>query len=319
MYPATPRPPSVSIVIATYNRVAFVRRTVLSALNQTCPDLEVIVSDDGSTDGTVEVLRSFSDPRMRIHCHPRNTGVWTNWATALRMARGRYVVFLGDDDLLAPDFAMRLTGFMDEHPEVAVTFSDLNLIDLTGSRLQLISPPFPADSFQSRGPVLSALLQGMVFFGSAMFRRSQCTEIWERCASDEMVADWGLVLRLAQQPGFLAAALHGVEYSKTVHPGQLGITQGGEVLRLLADLCLKLSRDAFDPEFRGTLLDNSSFHRIGYSRALAREGNLRGARANLRQAVAVRPGSSVAWSQLLQSYLCPWRLANPQSAPRESR
>lgn len=303
--------PFVSIVIATYNRRDLVLRTVASALEQDLEELEVIVSDDGSTDGTVAMLRGIQDPRLRIHGNTQNTGVWANWAAALRMARGRYVVFLGDDDLLAPDFASTLSGFLDCHREVSVVFATLWLVDIEGNCLEKISPPFHPDGFPTGRDLLLALLQSRVFFGSAMFRRTESLEIWERCASDGMVADWGLILRLAQEPGFLAAALPKIIYSKTTHSRQLGVSQGGEVLRLRAEVCCKVGRESGDLEFRSKLLRHSALDLIEYGRHLAREGEITKCRVNLQKAVGLLPTSITAWSQFLQAYICPSRLARP--------
>lgn len=307
----TPGNPFVSIVIATYNRRDLVLRTVASALEQDLKDLEVIVSDDGSTDGTVAMLRGIRDPRLRIHGNAQNIGGWANWASALRMARGRYVVFLGDDDLLAPDFASTLSGFLDRHREVSVVFSTLWLVDIEGNCLEKMSPPFPPDGFLTGRDLLLALLQGRVFFGSAMFDRAKGGEIWERCALDGIVADWGLILRLAQEPGFLAAVVPNIVYLKTTHPHQLGVSQGGEVLRLRAELCSRAGRETIDPVFRYHLLRQASFDFIMYSRHLARKGEIRECRANLLKTLRIRPTSITAWSQLLQAYICPSRLARP--------
>jgi glycosyltransferase involved in cell wall biosynthesis len=93
--------PTFSIVIPTYNRAGFIKRTIESVLEQTFSDFEIIVVDDGSTDGTDEVVRSIHDERIIYHYKfneeravARNTGV--------QLARGKYVTFLDSDDLLYP-------------------------------------------------------------------------------------------------------------------------------------------------------------------------------------------------------------------------
>lgn len=94
--------PLVSIIIPAYNTGALLEPTIRSALDQTWPRTEVIVVDDGSTDGTLEIARSFEGSRLRViaqhnrgSCAARNTGV--------REARGDYLQFLDHDDLLAFD------------------------------------------------------------------------------------------------------------------------------------------------------------------------------------------------------------------------
>jgi len=91
--------PTFSIITPTYNRAAFIKRTIESVLAQTFGDFEIIVVDDGSTDNTSEIVRSIVDNRLIYHpkaneerAVARNTGV--------AMARGKYVTFLDSDDLL---------------------------------------------------------------------------------------------------------------------------------------------------------------------------------------------------------------------------
>ena len=93
--------PTVSVIIPAYNAEPFVRDTVLSALNQTYTDLEVIVVDDGSKDGTVARLSEFGD-RIRVH-QQTNSGVSKARNAGVQLARGEWVAFLDADDLWAPN------------------------------------------------------------------------------------------------------------------------------------------------------------------------------------------------------------------------
>lgn len=94
----------VTVIIPVYNRERYIGDAIESVLTQTHENLEVIVVDDGSTDGTRQVVESFcNDPRL-IYRHQPNSGkpsVVRN--QALRMARGRYICFLDSDDILVPD------------------------------------------------------------------------------------------------------------------------------------------------------------------------------------------------------------------------
>ncbi|WP_346621253.1 glycosyltransferase [Blastococcus montanus] len=106
--PAAPRPapavrrPVVSVVIPTYNRGTVLRRTLQGVLAQTVRDLEVLVVDDGSTDGTPELLAGCADPRVRYLRQPRNAGVGAARNRGLREARGEFIAFLDDDDEWLP-------------------------------------------------------------------------------------------------------------------------------------------------------------------------------------------------------------------------
>jgi glycosyltransferase involved in cell wall biosynthesis len=95
-----PRPPLVTIGIPTYNRAADLQRAVGSALAQDHEQLEVVVSDDASTDSTEAVMRSVveREPRLRYLRQPSNLGHARNFQAVLDAARGEYFMWLSDDD-----------------------------------------------------------------------------------------------------------------------------------------------------------------------------------------------------------------------------
>jgi glycosyltransferase involved in cell wall biosynthesis len=89
-----------SFIVPAYNSEAVLERSVNSVLNQSCKDVEVIVVDDGSKDGTSQVCRSFSDPRVVCEKLERNSGVHVARNRGIDLARGDYLVFLDSDDEL---------------------------------------------------------------------------------------------------------------------------------------------------------------------------------------------------------------------------
>jgi len=115
------QPIDVSVITTTYNRAGLLPRA-WDSLNGQTPSFEWIIADDASTDGTEEVVRSFSDDRIVYIRHTENRGgpnAGRNWGT--RIARGRYVVFLDDDDELYPGSLADMVRRMDEaDPRVGV-------------------------------------------------------------------------------------------------------------------------------------------------------------------------------------------------------
>jgi len=102
--------PLISVVIPTYNREHCVRQSLDSVFGQTFKDFEVIVVDDGSTDGTVEILKSYGD-RIRLICQ-KNAGAGAARNTAIRVAQGKYVAFLDSDDQWRPEKLEVQMGFI---------------------------------------------------------------------------------------------------------------------------------------------------------------------------------------------------------------
>ena len=95
---ATPAP-RVSVVIASYRHAAYVRDCLASVLEQSFQDFEIVITDDGSGDGTVEAIRSVADPRIRLEVLPANRGACVALNRGLRRARGQYIAILNSDDL----------------------------------------------------------------------------------------------------------------------------------------------------------------------------------------------------------------------------
>lgn len=103
-------PPMVSAIIATYNRAYIVCEAIESILNQTYQDVEIIVVDDGSTDGTQQTLKRYGN-RIRV-VYQENSGPAAAWNRGIRESRGRIVTFLGSDDIWLPTFLERQVALL---------------------------------------------------------------------------------------------------------------------------------------------------------------------------------------------------------------
>jgi glycosyltransferase involved in cell wall biosynthesis len=126
--------PLVSIVLATYNGEKFIRQQLDSVINQTYHQLEITISDDGSTDNTWEILKEYqvSDPRIRIIRNEKNLGYTRNFEQAIQVTQGEYVSFCDQDDVWIPE---KIEKMMRHIPGFDLCFSDSELIDENGSRL----------------------------------------------------------------------------------------------------------------------------------------------------------------------------------------
>src|SRR5262249_45562691 len=113
---------SVSVIIPTYNRAAFVHQAIGSALAQTRTPDEIIVGDDGSTDGTERALSQFGPPVTVIRQANRGRSAARN--TGLRAAKTDAVLFLDSDDLLTPHCVEQMVRVLEERPEVGVVYAD---------------------------------------------------------------------------------------------------------------------------------------------------------------------------------------------------
>ena len=133
--------PLVTIGLCTYNRLkATLPQALASALAQSSHDVEVLVCDNASEDGTDVFMATQTDPRLRYHRHPKNIGANANFNSALAMARGRYFLMLSDDDLVDPDLVERVAVALDgDEPGVLLTGS--RVIDASGHVTALTQAP----------------------------------------------------------------------------------------------------------------------------------------------------------------------------------
>jgi len=106
----------LSIVIPTLNRLVLAQRALQSALAQTSDDIEILISDNGSSDGTAAWLAGVSDARLRKFRHEQTISVQAHGNFLVEQARGEYFLGLSDDDWLEPDFAADVLALLDRHP-----------------------------------------------------------------------------------------------------------------------------------------------------------------------------------------------------------
>ncbi len=114
--------PEVSVIIPTYNRLPFLREAVASVLNQTHRDFELILVDDGSTDGTAEYAQGL--PAPVVYLYQENAGPSAARNRGIRAARGAFLTFLDSDDLWQPRKLATQVAFMHAHPEAVVCYTD---------------------------------------------------------------------------------------------------------------------------------------------------------------------------------------------------
>lgn len=111
--------PRFSVVIPTYNRSLLVLDTLRSCFDQTYPEIEIVIIDDGSTDDTLEVLAAIDDPRLVV-VHQENAGPAAARNHGMRVATGDYIAFLDSDDCWYPEFLEAATTELQTHGDVLI-------------------------------------------------------------------------------------------------------------------------------------------------------------------------------------------------------
>jgi len=169
----------VSALIPTYNRRAYVQRAVESVLAQTVPVDEIVIIDDGSTDGTAELIQARYGNRVRLICQS-NSGVSGARRAAVREARNEWVAFLDSDDEWTSDRNRVLTEAANRIPsDVAWIFGDVSIVQDQGDNQTIYqrfglhldqSPKVFEDSLTVQHPFQFGLLQGSLIRRDALIQ-----------------------------------------------------------------------------------------------------------------------------------------------------
>ena len=127
----------VSVIVPIFNQALFIRETVDSVLEQDYPNVEVVLSDDGSTDGTSDILNEYAarEPeRVKVVASARNTGIAGAFNRALDAHTGQYIAWLGGDDVMLPDKLSRQAAILDARPDAIGCCHDAEVFDSASGR-----------------------------------------------------------------------------------------------------------------------------------------------------------------------------------------
>ena len=115
-------PPAVSVLIKAYNHAAYIQRTIDSILGQSFQDFEIVITDDASTDNTVDILRGYKDPRIKLDILPENIGISGAMNATIGRARGQYLAILNSDDWSFPQRLQHQAEFLNRHEDISLVF-----------------------------------------------------------------------------------------------------------------------------------------------------------------------------------------------------
>ncbi len=124
--------PLVSVITPTYNRPEYLKQALQSALSQTYRNIEIIVSDNCSDENPQAIVDSFADSRIRFSRNEKNLGMFANTIKAFKMARGKYVGSLLDDDMWEQNFLEKLVPPLEASSDLALAFCDHYIIQADG-------------------------------------------------------------------------------------------------------------------------------------------------------------------------------------------
>ena len=189
-----PKNPHVTVLMAVYNGMPYVRQAVASILKQSFTDFEFLVIDDASTDGTAACVRSFADPRLRLVRNEHNIGQAPSLNQGLALARGRFIARMDADDVCLPERLERQVALLQARPDLAVVGTWMYGVNAKGRANVLFG-----ETLENFGAYVGLLTMGIspICHPSAMFRRDVIRELGGYDPSFAPAEDVNLWTRLA--------------------------------------------------------------------------------------------------------------------------
>jgi glycosyltransferase involved in cell wall biosynthesis len=221
--------PKFTICIPTFNRAHFLPFAIDSVFAQTELDWELIICDDGSIDGTPELMRRYTDKRVYYLRHPQNVGKSNNMRSGFEAATGEYFMKFDDDDRITPEFLAKAGAVLDQHPEIGFVGTDHWVIDPQNQRNEAVtdanSKKWGRSELAAGVPenLLETVFVKQSFqIGATLFRRRALLDVGYMRPNIQNCEDNDLLVRLAlagKQGYYLPERL--MEYR--FHPEQQGI------------------------------------------------------------------------------------------------
>lgn len=157
--------PIISVVMSVYNGEKYLKESIRSILNQTFKDFEFIIINDGSTDSTERIIKSFKDPRI-IAVSRHNKGLVASLNQAIRMAKGKYIARQDDDDISLPERLKKELIFMNNHPDCVLVGTAFEVMDENKKNISIEA--FPTENNDLKRSMLSV---NPFAHGSTLFSR----------------------------------------------------------------------------------------------------------------------------------------------------
>lgn len=213
--------PAISVVMAVYNGGSYLRAAVDSILAQTRTDFEFIIIDDGSTDGSGDVIRSYGDPRIRL-IEAAHGGLVEALNLGLSASQGRYIARMDADDIARPQRLALQAAYLDVHSNIGVLCGDIATMDAEGRTTGAQRQPGLTASVLRDGLLYRRPIKPVIH-PTVMMRREVPIQLAGYRAFDS-AEDHDFWLRAVDRFGF--ARLDEIVLDYRIHPGGVSREKG---------------------------------------------------------------------------------------------
>ncbi len=286
--------PEVSVIVATYNYGCYLAGALESIQAQTFANWEAVIVDDGSTDGTSEVVRKFSADSRIHYIKTENGGQPSAENKGIRASRGSYLAFLDADDLWFPEKLEKQIKLFDADPALGIAYSRRLTIDPRGIVVERCNRAL------YRGKVLKQLFRNnFVCFSSSMVNRKVFEAVGAFNEECRHASDYEFWLRAARMFTFDYVDEPLVKYRK----GHANLTSRGDrqltyALKIMDEFIKNYPREIPPSEARRAYAETYL-----HMAQATRENSRNQALSWLLRSIGLRPWRREAWSDLLTLYL----------------
>ncbi len=257
--------PQVSVLLTSYNHQLYLRECVLSALEQTFQDYEIIAVDDGSQDASPEILKTLlrGHPRAKLILRKENRGTYPSVNEALAQAEGEYAAILNSDDVWLPEKLERQVALLQSDPRIAFCHTSGWFINDKGERLTGKPMGFSFPEGERSYTLADFVRNNCAIASSVMFRVPLVRDLGGFDETFKNLGDWDMWLRLAEvgRIGFVPQplTLYRVHSSNTIYFAETTFREDARIrekIRARKEELLAKAEDA--REMRLALAHNSA-------------------------------------------------------------
>lgn len=183
--------PLVSVLLPSYNHANYIEEAIISIANQTYKNIELIIIDDGSTDGSDEIIKKLQEKHTFNYEHQINCGLIKTLDKLIKKANGKYISLFSSDDLYTLNKIEKLVNFLEQNTNYAMVYSKIALIDAHSHVYKTVEEPYKA------GKIFEDLLSGNFFInGLGVLIKKEIYEKYTRIES--YIDDLQLWLQIAK-------------------------------------------------------------------------------------------------------------------------
>lgn len=199
------KPPAISVVMTAFNATLYIKDAIQSILDQTFSDFEFIIINDGSTDNTLAIAKSFNDSRLRIFSNDKNLGMAANFNKGIALSRGEFIARMDADDISLPVRFEKQITFLRKNREIGIVGSYVKTIGKSGGRtVRYFTRPEEVKAsllFSTSLAHPSVMMRREIFSKfnlnyRAEFNPADDYDLWERASAFTKIANMPNVLLL---------------------------------------------------------------------------------------------------------------------------